>query len=88
METTTETRSATEPVAAQTVDCSGLKCPLPIYKASMALKTLAAGEVLELICTDRGSLADIPVLARQTGNELLRTHENDGTQTFWLRKAG
>lgn len=72
--------------AARSLDCTGLLCPLPVYKASMALQKLNAGEVLELICTDPGALADIPALARQTGNELLRTAEAGGTQTFWLRK--
>ena len=87
MEPVPDSQDSARPAASSTVDCSGLKCPLPIYKASMALKRMAAGEVLELICTDPGSLADIPALARQTGNELLRSHESDGTQTFWLRKT-
>lgn len=81
-------QSTDTPAAASTVDCTGMKCPLPIYKASMALKQMSAGEVLELICTDPGSLKDIPALARETGNELLRSEESDGTQTFWLRKGG
>jgi tRNA 2-thiouridine synthesizing protein A len=87
MEPTTRPTTDPEITAARSLDCSGLLCPLPVYKASMALKKLAAGEVLELLCTDPGSLADIPALARQTGHELLRTREGDGTQTFWLRKV-
>ena len=86
MQTTTHPK-ATEITAEQSLDCSGLLCPLPVYKASIALERLAPGETLELICTDPGSLEDIPALARQTGHELLRTAEGEGTQTFWLRKA-
>lgn len=70
-----------------TLDASGLLCPLPVYKASIALRSLATGEVLKLVTTDPGALADIPALARQTGNELLATDETPTTQTFWIKKG-
>jgi tRNA 2-thiouridine synthesizing protein A len=81
---TTET---TRPEETVTLDTSGLLCPLPVYKAAMALKQLGSGEVLKLICTDPGSLEDIPALARQRGDELLATDAGDGIQTFWLQKG-
>jgi tRNA 2-thiouridine synthesizing protein A len=87
MEPTREHTTDPEIITARSLDCSGLLCPLPVYKASVVLKTLAPGETLELICTDPGSLEDIPALARQGGHELLRTVEGDGKQTFWLRKG-
>lgn len=87
MEPTTRTATEPEIPVTRSLDCSGLLCPLPVYKASVALGSLAAGEVLELVCTDPGSLEDIPALARQAGHELLRTVEAGGTQTFWLRKG-
>ncbi len=72
--------------ASATLDTSGLLCPLPVYKASVALQKLAPGEVLELVCTDPGSLADIPALAHRVGHRLLRTVASGGKQTFWLEK--
>jgi len=51
------------------------------------LKALAPGEVLRLVTTDPGALADIPALARQTGHELLATDESGDTQTFWIQKG-
>ena len=77
----------TEISVTETLDTSGLLCPLPVYKASVALKKLEAGQVLELICTDPGSLADIPALARQRGDTLLRTDDRGGTQVFWIEKG-
>ena len=71
-----------------TLDCSGLLCPVPVYKAALAMKELADGETLRLITTDPGSLEDIPAFARQTGSRLLRSEEAGGTQTFWLVKGG
>ena len=54
---------AERPAPDATLDTSGLLCPLPVYKASLALNGLTAGQVLELVTTDPGSLADIPALA-------------------------
>lgn len=71
-----------------TLDCSGLLCPLPVYKAGMALGRMQPGEILELTCTDPGSLADIPAMARQRGDQLLEATDLGGTQTFRIEKAG
>ena len=72
----------------ETLDTSGLLCPLPVYQAAMVLNRLEPGDVLELVCTDPGSLADIPALARQRGDTLLSTVESESTQTFLIEKGG
>jgi TusA-related sulfurtransferase len=79
---TTENLQATE-----TLDTSGLLCPLPVYKAGMALNKLEAGQMLRLICTDPGSLEDIPAMARQRGDTLIASEDDDGTQVFWIEKG-
>ncbi len=81
------TAKSTDITAAVTLDTSGLLCPLPVYKAALALKTMNKGQVLELICTDPGSLADIPALARQRGDRLVKTENRDTTQVFWIEKG-
>ena len=80
------THSNTADVA-DTLDTSGLLCPLPVYKAALALGRLETGQVLRLVCTDPGSLADIPAMARQRGDILLDTHDEDNQQTFWIQKG-
>ena len=75
------------PEATDVLDTSGLLCPLPVYKAALALSRLEIGQVLQLICTDPGSLEDIPAMARQRGDVLLGTVEEDGTQKFWIEKG-
>lgn len=75
------------PAAKETLDTSGLLCPLPVYKAALALGKLEDGQVLRLICTDPGSLEDIPAMARQRGDVLLATEASGATQTFWLQKG-
>jgi tRNA 2-thiouridine synthesizing protein A len=70
-----------------TLDCSGLLCPLPVYKTALALAELEPGDVLELICTDPGALEDIPAMARQRGDILRTTSVDGGTQRFWIEKG-
>jgi len=69
------------------LDACGLSCPLPLLKAKQALNRLDAGLVLEVICTDPGSVRDFEVFAKQSGNELLHQEESAGTYTHWLKKA-
>ena len=71
----------------KTLDTSGLLCPLPVYQAGLALKPLDPGDVLELTCTDPGSLEDIPAMARQRGDTLLKAEDRGDTQVFWIEKG-
>jgi tRNA 2-thiouridine synthesizing protein A len=58
-----------------TVDARGLSCPRPILMSKKALNTLKTEQVLEILTTDPGSLADIPSWAHVTGQELLASEE-------------
>jgi len=69
------------------LDASGLNCPMPILRAKKALKELESGEVLRVIATDPGSVKDFEAFAKQTGNELLESNEEDGSFYYRLRKA-
>jgi len=52
-------------MADQVLDAKGLNCPLPILKAKKALKTLENGQVLEVLSTDPGSVADFSAFCRR-----------------------
>ncbi|MEX0699402.1 MAG: sulfurtransferase TusA family protein [Acidimicrobiia bacterium] len=71
----------------ETLDTSGLLCPLPVYKAGLVLNRLATGEVLHIITTDPGALEDIPALARQRGDALLGADNQGSRQLFWIEKG-
>ena len=42
----------------QTLDVKGAKCPMPLVKSRKAMADLAVGQVLKVVATDRGSVAD------------------------------
>ena len=69
------------------LDASGLNCPLPILRAKKALNGLETGKVLRIIATDPGSVKDFEAFAKQTGNELMASAEEDGKFTFLMKKG-
>lgn len=71
----------------ETVDASGLNCPLPLLKAKQGLKQLSAGQCLKVIATDPGSVRDFQVFAELSGNHLLLSEEESGTYYYVLQKA-
>lgn len=73
--------------AGASLDCTGLLCPLPVYKTALALGKLQPGEVLELITTDPGALEDIPAMARQRGDTLQAVEDRGSSQRFLIEKG-
>ena len=71
----------------QELDARKLNCPLPVLKTKKALKSLNAGDVLKVIATDPGSVADMAAFSRSTGHEILDQSEGDGEFTFFFKKA-
>jgi tRNA 2-thiouridine synthesizing protein A len=73
--------------ADQVLDCSGLSCPIPIIKTSKAIKLLEIGQVLKVISTDSGSPPDMDAWSRQTGHELLDSHQDENQYIFYFRRS-
>ena len=69
----------------QELDYRGMTCPLPVLKTKKALKSLAAGDVLKVVATDPGSVADMAAFARSTGHEILDQSEGGGEFTFLIQ---
>lgn len=61
--------------AYQTLDARNISCPMPVLKSKKALKALEINQVLEILATDPGSMADIPAWTRTTGQELISSEE-------------
>jgi tRNA 2-thiouridine synthesizing protein A len=68
-------------------DASGLSCPLPIVKTKKALADMTSGQVLRVISTDPGSVADMAAFAEQTGNALLEQTTEGGKYVFFMKKG-
>jgi len=68
------------------LDARGLNCPLPILRAKKALNEMTSGQILHIQTTDPGSVKDFAAFAKQTGNELLSSAENNKEYEFYLKR--
>ncbi|MDZ7805287.1 sulfurtransferase TusA family protein [Thiohalophilus sp.] len=71
----------------QELDAKGLNCPLPILRAKKSIAQMASGQVLHIEATDPGSVKDFEAFAKQTGNALQESREENGTFHFLIQKA-
>ena len=71
----------------QTLDCSGMSCPMPIIKTKKAIDGMQIGQVLKMIATDPGSTPDVEAWTARTGHKLLG-HEEEGAKfIFYIEKT-
>ncbi len=75
------------PAADQVLDCTGMAGPLPVVKTSQAIKTIEAGQVLELLATDPGVEPDMKAWTSRTGNELLGITSSAGVFHVLIRRV-
>ncbi|HTS14262.1 MAG TPA: sulfurtransferase TusA family protein [Candidatus Sulfotelmatobacter sp.] len=71
---------------AQQVDARGLSCPMPIVKTAQAVKTVASGQLIEVLATDAGSVKDFAAWSRTTGHELVEQSVDGGVYRFVIRR--
>lgn len=57
-------------MADRKLDCSGLKCPMPILKITKAIQEITSGQTLEVIATDPSFEPDIKAWINKTGHGL------------------
>lgn len=70
------------------LDATGLKCPIPVLKARKAVKGMSSGDVLEVLATDPGAVADFEAFCKAGGHGLLEQSHNEGVYRFLIRVGG
>ncbi len=71
-----------------TLDATGLLCPLPVLKARKRLMALAPGAVLQVLADDPAAIVDVPHFCAEGGHVLLAQSDADGVQSYLIRKGG
>jgi tRNA 2-thiouridine synthesizing protein A len=69
------------------LDARGLLCPMPLLQAKRALNAMTAGQRLQVLATDQGSVRDFRVFAEQSGHILLASDEVGGVYRHVLQKV-
>lgn len=70
----------------QTLDTSGLTCPLPVLKAKKAMRDVPPGGELEVLSTDPGSREDFEAYCEVTGHRLVEASGQDGVFRFLIAR--
>ncbi len=71
----------------ETIDCSGMNCPLPVLKTKLKIDSMAPGEILRVTTTDPGSCKDMPAWADRVGHKIIESSEGEGKFYFLVRKG-
>ena len=66
----------------ETLNCLGMRCPLPVIALAKALATKDIGSKMTLLSDDPASEPDLMAWARMTGNSV----ESDGANSFEVTK--
>jgi TusA-related sulfurtransferase len=69
------------------LDCTGLRCPLPLLRTKQQLNRMPAGAVLEVTATDVGAQRDIPAFLKLSAHRLLGSAESAGKYRFWIERG-
>ena len=59
------------PASITALDCTGLRCPMPIVKLGLAIRSLASGARVEVRADDAAFEPDLRAWARQTGHAIV-----------------
>ena len=76
----------TENHSENTLDLSGLLCPLPVLKARKRLQAMAPGAILKVIATDPMSAIDMPHFCNEQGHSLLDQRQDGTALIFRIRR--
>ncbi len=67
-------------------DARGLKCPMPVIKVRKILQSLKPGEIILVLADDPGAKRDFPAFCAQTGDEIIKSEEENGVLKFYIKK--
>ena len=59
---------------------------MPVVKVSKGIKEVEVGQVLKAVTTDPGALTDFPAWARTSGNEIVKTEQEEEEINFYIER--
>lgn len=71
----------------KTIDARDTFCPGPLMELITYMKHAQVGDVLELLSTDQGSVADVPEWVKKVGHEMIGSEKVGETWHLKVRKA-
>lgn len=75
-------------MSSRTLDCRGMRHPMPIVNLARCMKTLDPGEDVELLADDPSCVQNLPDWCATTGNELVEFDTTDGPVRALIMRVG
>jgi tRNA 2-thiouridine synthesizing protein A len=72
--------------ADKSLDCLGLFCPEPVFNTRLQLDEMKVGETLEVTADDPAAKSDIENLAKNLGDQVLESKQEDGVTRIIIKK--
>lgn len=69
-----------------TLDATGLLCPLPVLKARKRLQALASGQILTVQADDPAAIIDVPHFCNEAGHTLVSSDHSGAVHVYVIRK--
>lgn len=69
------------------LDARGLSCPLPLLKMKLTLKSMIAGQVLNVLTSDPASVNDFTRFCELTEHQLLMIAKLQDQFEFYIQKG-
>ncbi|MDP2824304.1 MAG: sulfurtransferase TusA family protein [Sulfuritalea sp.] len=69
------------------IDARDTFCPGPLMELISHIKHVGVGDVIELLSTDQGSVADIPEWVKKVGHEMIGSEQVGNVWHIKVRKA-
>ena len=71
----------------ETLDCSGMACPMPILKTKKAIDGIDVGKTLKVIATDPGAPSDMEAWSNKTGHQLVAQEKEGDKFLFYIKRT-
>ena len=72
--------------ADKSLDCLGLFFPEPVFNTRLQLDEMKVGETLEVTADDPAAKSDIENLAKNLGDQVLESKQEDGVTRIIIKK--
>ena len=69
------------------VDARRLLCPMPVIRLQDCINKLQAGALVQITCTDPGTMSDIPTWCRINAHTVISSETSDYEYIFVVEKS-
>jgi len=79
--------SVKEIIPDESLDVTGLYCPVPLYQSRKKLDNLKQGQILKVIADDPATEPDFKAWMKTTGNEIVKFIKEEDKFIYFIKKT-